>query len=120
VGDLAEIAVGVAQETGSRTLDALGPETFSYEAFLRLIASELERKVIFAHTPPALGILLGKLIGVWVRDVVLTNDELKGLMANKLTSRQIPNGKTHFSAWLRDHKDVLGCQYTSELQRHFH
>jgi NADH dehydrogenase len=120
VGDLAEIAVAVSQEAGSRTLDALGPEIFSYEAFLRLIARELDRNIPFLHTSPALGLLLGKLIGFIVKDVVLTQDELKGLMTNKLTSSQEPNGKTLFSEWLRDHKGELGCQYTSELQRHFY
>ena len=120
VADLATIAVDVSQTPGSETLDAIGPETFTYEAFLRLIAKELDRKVIFTHTPPALGIFLGKLIGVMVKDVVLTQDELLGLMANKLTSSQEPNGRTLFSEWLRDHKEEIGCQYTSELQRHFY
>jgi NADH dehydrogenase len=60
------------------------------------------------------------LIGLWVRDVVLTRDELRGLMAEKLTSGQVPNGKTLFSTWLQAHKAVVGQAYTSELGRHFH
>ena len=120
VADLATIAVDVSQLEGSQTMDAIGPETFSYEAFLRLIARELNRKIDFVHTPPTLGIFLGKIIGLFVKDVILTADELRGLMVNKLTSTQAPNGKTKFSTWLHNHKNQIGCQYTSELNRHFY
>ena len=120
VADLATIAVDVSQLEGSQTMDAIGPETFSYEAFLQLIAKELNRKIAFVHTPPTLGIFLGKIIGLFVKDVILTADELRGLMLNKLTSTQAPNGKTKFSTWLHNHKNQIGCQYTSELNRHFY
>jgi NADH dehydrogenase len=63
--------------------------------------------------------MLGKLIGILVKDVVLTKDELRGLMLNKLTSHQDPNGKTLFSDWLRHNRDSIGRAYTSEMKRHF-
>jgi hypothetical protein len=85
-----------------------------------LIARELNRKVAFVRAAPSVGILLGKLIGFFVGDVVLTKDELHGLMLNKLTSNQEPNGKTLFSEWLHNNKDSIGSGYTSELNRHFH
>ena len=87
--------------------------------YLRLIAGELNRSVAFVHTSPYAGILLGKIISLFVKDVVLTNDELRGLMANKLTSNQDPNGKTLFSDWLRKNRHSIGTEYTSELNRHF-
>ena len=120
VEDLATIAVDASRTSGSQTIDAIGPETFTYQAFLRLIAKELNRKITFFHTPPSIGILLGKIIGLFVKDVVLTKDELRGLMANKLTSNQEPNGKTLFTDWLRDNKRSIGIEYTSELNRHFY
>jgi len=120
VEDLARIAVDISQVEGSHTIDAVGPETFTYEAFLRLIATELNRKIGFLHISPAVGIFLGQLIGLLVRDVVLTRDELRGLMENKLTSKQKPNGKTYFSEWLRANKQTIGSRYTSELRRHFY
>jgi NADH dehydrogenase len=120
VEDLATIAVEASGSEGSGTIDAIGPETYTYAAFLELIARELNRNVAFFHTSPSAGIFLGKLIGLLVRDVVLTKDELRGLMLNKLTSNQAPNGKTLFSDWLRDNKQSIGARYTSELNRHFH
>lgn len=120
VEDLANIAVEASKLKGSQIIDAIGPETFTYAEFLKLIGSELNRNIAYFHTPPSLGIFLGKIIGLFVRDVVLTKDELSGLMLNKLTSDQTPNGKTLFSRWLRNNKNVIGTGYTSELNRHFH
>jgi uncharacterized protein YbjT (DUF2867 family) len=120
VEDLANIAVQASMAGGQQMMDAVGPESFTYNQFLRLIAREIKRRVLFVHIPPSIGILLGKMIGFFVKDVVLTRDELRGLMANKLTSYQKPNGDTHFSAWLRTHNGTLGTTYTSELDRHFY
>jgi NADH dehydrogenase len=119
VGDLATIAVEASISKGSDIIDAIGPETFTYEEFLKLIAREFDRNIAFVHVPPSVGILLGKLIGLFVRDVILTKDEIRGLMVNKLTSVQEPNGVTHFSGWLRANKHSVGTEYTSELSRHF-
>ncbi len=119
VGDLAEIAIAQANQIGSNRIDAIGPETFTYQEFLALIAANLERKVRLVHLSPRLGIFLGNLIGLFVKDVVLTSDELKGLMGNKLTSQQNPNGHTKFTEWLVENRDFVGRAYTSELDRHF-
>jgi uncharacterized protein YbjT (DUF2867 family) len=119
VEDLAAIAVEAGRAEGSAAIDAIGPETYTYVAFLQLIARELDRKVAFVHVSPSAGIFLGKLIGLLVRDVILTKDELRGLMRNKLTSNGVPNGRTLFSDWLRNNKHSIGKEYTSELKRHF-
>ncbi|MDA2926005.1 NmrA family NAD(P)-binding protein [Acidobacteria bacterium AH-259-G07] len=119
VEDLASIAVASADDTDSRIIDAVGPETFTFEELLRLIASKIEQNVKFVHLPPTLGLLLGHLIGLVVGDVVLTKDELKGLMDNLLYSEQSPNGETLFSEWLSSNKHSVGRTYSSELKRHF-
>ena len=120
VEDLANIAVESSRLKGSEIIDAIGPETYTYAAFLKLIGSTLNRNITYIRTPPFIGIFLGKIIGLFVSDVVLTKDELRGLMMNKLTSNQTPNGKTLFSQWLRENKEAIGTGYTSELKRHFH
>ena len=101
VKDVASIAVECAQKNTSETLDAIGPEAFTYKEMLRVMASVLNRNVKFIHVRPNVGIFLGKIIGLFVDDVLLTKDELQGLMANKLTSQQVPNGKTKFTEWLK-------------------
>ena len=46
---------------------------------------------------PEVGIFLGRIIGLFLRDVLLTGNELKGLMAELLTSPQEPNAPARFS-----------------------
>jgi hypothetical protein len=51
--------------------------------------------------------------------VILTRDEITGLMANLLISRQPPTGQTLLSEWLTAHADEVGARYFSELKRHY-
>lgn len=52
-------------------------------------------------------------------DVVLTRDEVKGLMANLLVSDQPPTATTRLSDWLKENSSWLGTTYMSELKKHF-
>lgn len=119
VDDLAAIAFETAQGAAGRIVDAVGPETFTFEELVRLIASQVRPGARFIHVSPALGIWAGRLIGLALGDVVLTRAELAGLMDEMLTSQQAPNGTTRFPDWLAAHKGEVGTAYTSELGRHF-
>jgi NADH dehydrogenase len=119
VEDLACIAVASAGEPGSITLDAIGPETFTFEGLVKLIAARVKPGVALAHIPPSLGILLGQFIGLALGDIILTKDELRGLMQELLTSEQAPNGTTRFTDWLESNGSELGSAYSSEIRRHF-
>ena len=119
VDDLAQIAIASAAESRSITVDALGPETFTFQDFARLMASHIKPGLPLVHLPPGLGIALGSLIGKALGDVLLTQDELQGLMDEMLTSTQPANGSTRFSDWLAVHKDTVGTSYSSEVKRHF-
>lgn len=120
VCDLAEIAVAAAGVADAVQVDALGPETFSFKAFVQQMVHEIRPGLPLVHLPPRLGTALGSLIGKAMGDVLLTQAELQGLMDEMLTSTQAPNGSTIFSLWLKVHKDEVGQQYSSELRRHFH
>ena len=118
-GDLADQAVAAASQAGNSVSDAAGPETLSFEALLRLIASSMGVPCRLVHTPPSLGLNLTRLVGLMMRDVVLTRDEVDGLMAGLLTSDAAPTGTTALSSWLEDNSHHLGRRYASELNRHF-
>ncbi len=120
VADLASIAFQWSKSEHPATIDAIGPECYAYEEFVMLIASTMGKKVRFVRVSPGMGILLGKLVSVFVGDVILTKNELRGLMDNLLTSEDKPNGATRFSDWLVNNRHTIGRAYTSELARHFH
>ena len=119
VDDLASIAIGAINKQGSTTIDAIGPEGYFYLEFVKTIAKALGKKPLLIKVPPKMGILLGRMIGLIVKDVILTDEELKGLMSNLLTSKQQPNGATKFSKWIEENSLTIGRSYSSELDRHF-
>ena len=104
---------------GNIVTDAAGPETLSFEALLRLLASATGVRCRFVHTSASLGLALTRLVGLMLRDVVLSRDEVDGLMAGLLTSDCAPTGITTLSSWLNDNGDVLGRRYVSELRRNY-
>lgn len=119
VGDVAAVAVDAAQAPENITVDAVGPETYAYEDLVRLVAGVLGRRRTILHVPPALARLAAAALGCLVRDVVLTRDEIAGLMAGRLVSAGAPTGPTRISRWLREHAATLGVRWASELERHY-
>ena len=119
VEDVAGIAVNAGQSNDNMILDAVGPEIFKYEELIRLIADRVQSKARIIHLKPGLALFLSKFIGYMVKDVVLTQDEVEGLMENLLVSKNPPTGKTRLSDWLNQHADTIGTKYASELNRHY-
>ena len=120
VDDLAQITIDCARQSRTMSIDAIGPEIFTFYEFASLMAAHIRPGLPLVHLPPGLGITLGSLIGKALGDVLLTRDELQGLMDEMLTSTQAANGATRFSDWLAANKDTVGTAYTSEVRRHFH
>ena len=116
-GDLAAQAVASGSLSENTVADAAGPDTFTFDELLRLLASGVNARVRLAHTPPSLGFALTRLVGLLLRDVVLTRDAVDGLMAGLLTSHAAAAGTTRLAGWLEDNPDILGRQYVSELRR---
>lgn len=119
VEDVAEIAVNVGQRDDNIVMDAVGPEFYTFNEFIKLIADRIHSRAKIVHLKPGLVLFLGKLIGYLVKDVVITKDEIEGLMANLLVSKSPPTATTLFSRWLDQNTDTIGRKYASELERHY-
>ncbi len=119
VEDLAEIAVRQSTSVAGTTVDAIGPETLTFQQLVALIAKKIGKNPKFVKVPPSLGIFCGHALSIFLRDVLLTRNELKGLMDEMLTSEQPPNGATRLSDWLEKNKSTVGGSYSSEVARHF-
>jgi uncharacterized protein YbjT (DUF2867 family) len=118
-GDLAEIAVDAARDDLSVTLDAVGPEIFTFEEIVRMLAVAVGSHSRIVHVDPRITHSFARVIGLLVRDVTLTRDEIRGLMTNLLVTDSPPNAATRFSEWLLSNADKIGSAYASELARHF-
>ena len=69
-------------------------EAFTLEGRVRLLASAVDARVRLVHTPPSLEFALIRMVGLMLRDVVLTRDEVDGLLAGLLESSSAPTGMT--------------------------
>jgi uncharacterized protein YbjT (DUF2867 family) len=119
VDDLARICVDAAGTTGEAVVDAAGPETMPFRDLVAMIRSAVNARSPIVHLPPPLMSAAARGLGLLVRDVVLTPDEIKGLMAGLLVSQNPPLGQIAFSEWLDQHKTSIGRSYANELNRHF-
>lgn len=117
VDDFAALAVEQGKGSDPATIDAVGPETFTYRELVGAIGRAIGKRRPIVHVPPRLGFLAARLIGAAVGDVVLTKDEIQGLMENRLYTGSAPAGSTRLTDWMKEHSDGLGRQYTSELAR---
>jgi len=118
-GDVAEVAVAAAAEENSVSIDGAGVEVFTFLEMVRLIAKAVGSKAKLVPVAPRLALLLCKAIGYVVRDVILTREELEGLMASLLITESPPTGRTCFRDWLAENAECLGRRYASELDRHY-
>ncbi len=119
VEDIAELAVNAGQHESNLAIDAVGAEIFSFDDLVRLIAVAVHSKTRLVHVRPGVALSMLRLVEPFVGDVVLTREEIDGLMANLLVSKEPPTGQTRFSEWLAQNQSILGVKYASELKRHY-
>jgi len=119
VDDLAEQAVAMGGAEANLQADAVGPDTFTYEELVARIASAIGRPRRILHTPPGLALAGASALGRLLRDVIVTRDEVRGLMAGLLVSRQPPTGTRRLGDWLDQNAASLGTVWASELDRHY-
>lgn len=117
VDDLAEAVARKTAGTVDEVIEAIGPETFTYRELVSRVRSTLGVKRPIVSVPPGLGYWACRLVGLVTGDVVITREEIRGLMEGRLCVDAPPLGATKLTAWMAQHKDTLGLHYTSELAR---
>lgn len=119
VEDMARLIAHALEEEGNSIIDAVGPETFTFEELVNLIAVQLQRRIRLLHVPMPVAYAATHIAGWFVGDVVLTREEYKGLMADLLAPGGPSTGETSLSQWLAANRDQIGKRYASEIARHF-
>jgi nucleoside-diphosphate-sugar epimerase len=117
VDDLAKLAVEQGRNDTDSIIDAIGPETFTYRELVQQIGTIIGQNRPIISMPPAMGYFAGWLIGKYVGDVMITREEIKGLMQDLLYTHSPPAGETKLTDWAKAHAHSLGKRYASELAR---
>ncbi len=119
VDDMADLMIEQGAEAGDGVVDAVGPETFEYTDLVRTIAGILEVRRPIVRVPAGLGYVVARSLGPVVKDVIITREEIAGLMRGLLYSDADPPrvGATALTAWAAAHRHELGRRYASEVGR---
>jgi len=117
VDDLAALAVEQGTSREDCTIDAIGPETFTYRELVLTLGEIIGKRRPVIAIPPRLGYLVGRIVGRLIDDVVVTWEEIEGLMADLLYTDSPPAADTRLTDWAAEHREDLGRRYASELAR---
>jgi len=119
VEDVAEIAVNLGHREENIIMDIAGPEIFTYNQLVHLIAEKVHSRAKIIHLPPEITLFIGKILGYMFKDVTINRNEMKGLMSNIYISKNPLIGKTYISQWLERNAKKIGTRYISELKRYY-
>lgn len=117
VDDLAKLAVEQGESNQDRVIDAIGPETFTFRELVTQIGHIIGKRRPVISVPPWLGYAVGVVLGKIVGDVIITREEIEGLMADLLYVDSPPAGDTKLTEWAQQYAETLGRRYASELAR---
>lgn len=119
VDDVARICIEAASGEAGRVMDAAGPEILTYRDLVELVRGAIGSRSIVLPMPGLVVFATARLLGLVVRDVVLTRDEIRELTSSLLTSHQPPLGTIRVTDWVRANADALGRRWASELARNY-
>jgi nucleoside-diphosphate-sugar epimerase len=117
VQDLADLCVRLGASRDNVVIDAVGPETFTFNDMVSAIARSVGAWHLPVHLPPALVTLVLRALAKVTKDVVLTRDEIDGLMAELVTVDSQTTCPTRLTDYLHTNAANTGTRYHSELAR---
>ena len=120
VEDVAKTAVDAGHSNENMVIDVVGPKIYTFDELVGMIAKQVNSRARIVHVRPGLALFLARLVGYKVRDVVITRDEIEGLMSNLLVSEGPPTGHTRLTEWLEQNANTVGAMYISNLKRNYH
>jgi NADH dehydrogenase len=119
VDDLARLAVKAGTEHANQVIDAVGPERPTFEELVRLIRDAVQSNARLVRVPGLAIPPMASLLGVVLRDRLLTADEYRAMKDGLADTDGPPTGDTSVSEWIAEHGASLGTHYANELDRHY-
>src|SRR5215207_7279808 len=119
VDDVAALAVEGVYSMDNYVIDAVGPDIFTFREMVELIGKKIGVKRPLISVPPRLALIAAQFLSLFVNDVILTPEEVDGLMAGLLVSKEPARGKTRLADWLEKNRSRVGANYASEIKKHY-
>lgn len=119
LADCGRVIVDAAQADDDQDIDAAGPEVYTFREYIELLARACHVRRLIFGAPDWLALAGIRLAEFFLRDVVLTREELLGLKQERLLSHSPPQGSESVEQWLMDNGEHLGRSYINDMHRHF-
>ena len=119
VQDVARLAVELGKTNERSVIDAVGPETYTFEESIRLLRDAAGTHSGIVHLRPSFVLPVTRVLGASLGDVLVTPDEMGAMTDEVMVSLDPPTGEIRFSAWVREQSEWLGRHYAHELNRNW-
>src|SRR5829696_2588185 len=96
VEDLADLAVEGVYSKESYVIDAVGPDSYTFKDLVKMVGEKIGAKRPLISIPPRLALFAAQFLSLFMKDVILTPEEVNGLMGNLLVSKEPARAKTAF------------------------
>jgi nucleoside-diphosphate-sugar epimerase len=119
VDDLAELCVQLGASSERVIVDAVGPERPTFREMVDAVRAAVGSRSLVVSVPAPVVLALSRLLGVALRDTLLTADEYRAMTDGLADSSAPAAGRVVFTDWVAEHGSDLGRRYANELDRHF-
>lgn len=119
VDDLARLCVELGAGDTDTIVDAVGPESVTFRELVDCVRTAVGSRALVVPVPGWAMPPLTAILGLALRDTLLTADEYKA-MADGLADSSAPStGQIVFTDWVSEHGSQFGRHYANEVTRHF-
>lgn len=119
VDDLAALCAGLGARSDTVTVDAVGPQSVTFRQMVTSIRAAVGSRALVVPAPGPVIPPLAALLGLVLRDRLLTPGEYRSMAAGLADSAAPSTGRIGVADWIGEHGGELGRRYANELDLHF-
>lgn len=119
IDDLARLCADLGAGNDATVVDAVGPESVTFRELVNHIRHAVGSHALVVPVPGAAMPVLTGLLGLVLRDRLLTADEYHAMQDGLADSTAPAIGRIVLTEWITANANTLGRHYANELGRHF-
>jgi nucleoside-diphosphate-sugar epimerase len=119
IDDLAALAIAAGADRHDTVVDVVGPERPTFLELVNVIREAVGSRSLILRVPGLAVPPLASLLGLVLRDVLLTGDEFRAMAQGMADTDGPATGTIAVTSWIHEHADDLGRTYANEIERHF-
>lgn len=119
VDDLARLCAEAGSSDSTSVIDAVGPDRPTFHGLASAIRDAIGSRSRIVRVPGELIPMAARVLGLALRDTLLTSDEYRAMADGLADTDGPPTGEISVIQWITENKDTLGRRYANEINRHF-